>query len=792
MKNFSHLPASFCLALITLVATLVWIAPAPPAGRAAPLLTTWHVNAGSGSDSNDCLSPATACRTVSEAAGRALDLDTIQISAGVYTEPLDISKELFLLGEGPDSTFLDGENSHRVLQASSPAGLSLSDLSIRNGYTTGENGGGIFNYQTLILNNVSAYSNATDSSGAGIFNNGTLILLNSEVISNTSEGVGGGIYSYYSGIVTVTDSLIAGNSGNQGGGVYSLGVLYLARTTLRGNFAALFGGGLTIFGGTSELDSVTVSGNQSPGYGGGIVNDLGVLTITNSTVSANLADNFGGLANISNLAQTTIFNTTIANNLVSGPGVRYGGVGNLSNAIIQFMNTIVADNEGRNCLVSGSWTSGGHNLSSDAYCSFTEAGDLMNTDPLLAVLSDYGGSTLTQTLLPGSPAIDGGNNQGCPVGDQRGVPRPVDGDNDGTATCDIGAVETRNQLVISDLLVVEGDSGTNEAVFTVSLSPTSTLPVMVDFATANSTALAGSDYITASGTLAFDPGQATEVITVSIIGDLDDEPDETFIVTLSSPQNGDLLDPIGLGTIIDDDGLSGLTIADASVDEGNTGTVDALFGVTLSPSATQVVTVNYTTVDETAEAGADYETSSGVLTFNPGETSAAVVVPVYGDFSDEGASEAFQVVLSNAINANLADEAAAGTIDDDDTARVSLGPVVTVTEGDTSTTPAVFTVTLTTVTAFPVSVDYATSSGVGGTFATPGVDYIEISGTLSFLPGETAQVVAVQVIGDLEVEGEEHFSIRLSNAQPIAIYINSSVGYIRDNESKIYLPLVIR
>ncbi len=268
MNKYTRLSASIGLALILLTVILAWIAPAARPGLASPAFTNWYVNAATGSDSNDCLSPGTACRSVAEAADRALDADTIQIAAGVYTEPLDISKQLVLSGTGPDFTFLDGENNHRVLQASSPAGLTLIDLAIRNGYVTGENGAGIFNYQTLILSNVRVSGNSTDGSGAGIFNNAMLILQDSEVVSNTSEGVGGGIYSYYSGVVSGTDSLIVGNTGNQGGGVYSLGELYLERVTLKDNFAAVFGGALTIFGGKTELSGVTVMGNETPGYGG--------------------------------------------------------------------------------------------------------------------------------------------------------------------------------------------------------------------------------------------------------------------------------------------------------------------------------------------------------------------------------------------------------------------------------------------------------------------------------------------------------------------------------------------
>jgi hypothetical protein len=230
---------------------------------------------------------------------------------------------------------------------------------------------------------------------------------------------------------------------------------------------------------------------------------------------------------------------------------------------------------------------------------------------------------------------------------------------------------------------------------------------------------------------------------------------------------------------------------DTTVAEGNSGTTGGEFTVTLSPLASQVITVDYVTIDGTAVAGGDYAAISDMLTFNPGETMKVINVDIYGDIVDEGDSEMFSISLTNAANANIADGLATGQINDDDTARVSLGSVISVTEGDGGTAPAVFTVTLSTPTDFPVTVDYATSSGTGGSFATPGIDFEGISGTLSFDPGETLKTISVQVIGDLEDEKDEYFSVRLSNAQPISIYINSSIGYILDDENRVYLPLVV-
>src|SRR5207247_2178651 len=99
-----------------------------------------------------------------------------------------------------------------------------------------------------------------------------------------------------------------------------------------------------------------------------------------------------------------------------------------------------------NCAGSG-FVSLGHNISSDGSCELTAAGDLTDTDPKLGPLENNGGLTATQALLPASPAIDAGDDSGCPDTDQRGAPRPVDGNGDGIAACDIGAFELQPPCV---------------------------------------------------------------------------------------------------------------------------------------------------------------------------------------------------------------------------------------------------------------------------------------------------------------------------------------------------------
>ncbi len=758
---------------------------AAPAGG-----TIWYVDAASGSDANSCLTPGAACATIGEAVGRATDGDTIQIAAGVYPEYLDLNTDLLLLGEGPANTILDGENSHRVLQLSGIADITASSLAIRGGWQAGNEGGGaIRNLGRLTLDNVHVYDSASENFGGAIYNNGDLIVQNSEVTSNTTAGTGGAMNNWYGGSITVTHSLIADNDAAQGGAIFNLATVRLEDSTLRGNSVAQFGGAVTVYNGEVTLERVTVVGNEAVNSGGGLYVGLGAMHLINTTVSGNQANHGGGLAVLGTSAIATILNSTFSANATPGAGVTYGGI--YSSGALTITNSLVAGNDGRQCLAGGDWASGGHNLSSDGYCDFDAPGDLEFTDPLLAPLGDYGGPTETHALWPGSAAIDAGDDPACPAEDQREVARPVDGDNSGAATCDIGAYEARSALSVADVSVVEGDAGTVPAVFTVTLAPTSTKAVTVTYATVDGTANAGSDYTAGSGVLTFAAGEAETTVTILVSGDTDDEPDQTFTLNLGPAGNADIVDGEAVATIVDDDGLSSLSVADVAVDEGNSGTTTASFVVTLSPAAAGPVMVDVATADDTAVAGSDYTSAGSTLTFLAGETSKVVDVAVIGDVVDEGSAETFRLHLSNAIGANIADGEGTGTILDDDTAQVSLGPRVEVVEGDSGTTPAVFAVTLSVPTAFPVTVEFYTQSAVGGDqFAVAGEDYEAISGTLTFDPGETSQTITVLVLGDTASELNETYAVYLINASPITIYAGASGGTIWDDDQRMFVPFV--
>ncbi len=382
-------------------------------------------------------------------------------------------------------------------------------------------------------------------------------------------------------------------------------------------------------------------------------------------------------------------------------------------------------------------------------------------------------------LLSGSPGIDAGVNTAL-TRDFDGDPRSV---------IDVGAFEYVGSgppplpsLSIGDATVTEGNSGTVTAQFTVSLSTGSSQTVTVNYATANGTAQAGSDYVAASGSVTFSPGSVQRTINVTVNGDTVVEPNETFSVNLSAPTNATLADGQGVGTITNDDtaSLPTLSINDVTVTEGNSGTVTAQFTVSLSAPSTQTVSVNYATANGTAQAGSDYVAASGSATFSPGSVQQAINVTVNGDTVVEP-NETFSVNLSAPTNATLADGQGVGTITNDDTASLPTLSIndVTVTEGNSGTVTAQFTVSLSAPSTQTVSVNYATANGT----AQAGSDYVAASGSATFSPGSVQQAINVTVNGDTVVEPNETFSVNLSAPTNATLADGQGVGTITNDDT---------
>jgi hypothetical protein len=196
----------------------------------------------------------------------------------------------------------------------------------------------------------------------------------------------------------------------------------------------------------------------------------------------------------------------------------------------------------------------------------------------------------------------------------------------------------------------------------------------------------------------------------------------------------------------------------AAVTEGNSGTVVLNVPVKLSAPSSTTVSVHYTSVNSggagLATPDVDYDARSGTVTFGPGETSKVVPLTVHGDLIDEPPAlygEWAVLSFSDPVGATL-DTSFFGlgigvTLDDDPMPVIRPG-VGAVTERDTGTVTLNVPVTLSNPSAVPVTVSYASIDTGGTGIATPGVDYVGTSGSLTFAPGETAKVVSVTVKGD--------------------------------------------
>ena len=200
----------------------------------------------------------------------------------------------------------------------------------------------------------------------------------------------------------------------------------------------------------------------------------------------------------------------------------------------------------------------------------------------------------------------------------------------------------------------------------MTLSAAYDVPVTVDYATADGTATAGSDYQAATGTLTFAPGETSKTITVLVNGDRLAEPNETFVVNLSSPTNATIADGQGVGTIVDDEPR--ISISDVTKYEGKKNqTTLFTFTVTLSAAYDQAVTMSFRTADGTATTSdSDYVAKTGTLTFAPGETTKTITIEVKGDSKKEADETFYLDLFGNSSNSLFTKKRGIGTILNDD------------------------------------------------------------------------------------------------------------------------------
>jgi len=324
-------------------------------------------------------------------------------------------------------------------------------------------------------------------------------------------------------------------------------------------------------------------------------------------------------------------------------------------------------------------------------------------------------------------------------------------------------------LSINDVNINEGDSGTSDAVFTVSLSNANGQTVTVDYQIIDGTATPGDDYVAnpSSGTLTFN-GATTQTITATINGDANDEPpNETFFVNLSNATNATIVDHQGVGTIINDDGPS-LPAAPGNLSGAATG------------ASTIVIAWNDNSADED---GFKIERKIGGLFNQIGLVGADVTS--YTDIGlSAGTMYVYRLRAYNAAGNSAYSNEAAATTSSSVSPAFSISDV-SINEGNSGSGDVLFAVTLANPNGQPSTVDYQIVDGT----ATQGNDYSVAgsAGTITFLNGATTQNITVTIHGDVINEPDETFSINLLNAANATIADNHGAGTIINDDTT--LPL---
>ena len=350
------------------------------------------------------------------------------------------------------------------------------------------------------------------------------------------------------------------------------------------------------------------------------------------------------------------------------------------------------------------------------------------------------------------------------------------------------------ELAVENSQIVEGNSGRDTRMpFTISITPAPDRELELEWEVSSmdtDSAIENEDYSAEVGQITFAQNQTEGIIEVVIIGDNVAELDETFTIELNLQAGaGKAINKVAKGTIENDD--SGISIADATVVEGNSGQSEIRFIFTLAPVSNQLVSVDWSTAlrnSNTATIDSDFEATRGTLRFAVGESLKFIRVKVFGDEIAELA-ETFSIELSNpTAGVELLNTVATGTIQNDDYGlRISNATSVEGQSGEI--TDMVFDVVLDPpLERETLRVDWRTES-IFDENAAEDSDYLTANGTLFFNPNESQQSITVEIYDDIWVEQNEQFVINLSNPETltpsevqIGIINATGFGTIIDND----------
>ena len=422
--------------------------------------------------------------TLAEALTYAGSGDTISFAGGLtgtitLSHTYALNSNLSIIGPGAGSLSISPSGSDRVFGIGSLVVVSISNLSIINGYTMDSDGGCMYNYGTLTLDHVTLSncqalsSTSANGQGGAIANYRNLVITNSSIVNNTAQNKGGGIFGFGGASLSMTNTRVDNNHATMGlgGGLYIPnpagdpdGTITLDRLSVTNNSSYSGAAGI-FFSASGSLTNSLIANNTTTaltGAGGGIQmlesgggDNPVTITLTNDTISGNTAYGQGGgiSASLQQAADSVVLNNvTISNNhrtVIPGPPAIHGGGGIFAAGPehLDLENTILSGNTtgyyngslvgGPDC--EGTVNSLDYNLIQDTTsCTFTgtTTHNITGVSALLGTLANNGGSTQTMSLLNGSPAIDSAGAT-CATTDQRGIsrPQPVGG------RCDMGAVE---------------------------------------------------------------------------------------------------------------------------------------------------------------------------------------------------------------------------------------------------------------------------------------------------------------------------------------------------------------
>lgn len=734
--------------LASICVVTILFALAPPTATALPAGNTITVNStldvADGADGLCTLREAIVAANTDTAsgatpgecgAGSSSDSDTISLTGVTGTITLgsalpEIKSEMSINGPGASLLTVSGNNSVRVfsLRLLTVGTVNFSGLTIANGRIN-DVGGGIY---TQNSGNV----NVTDCT-----------------INNNFAILGGGVGNGGNGVFTITNSTLSNNSAGTGGGAYNgLATMNVINSTINNNAAGVVAG----------------SGN-----GGGIITSTERLNIINSTFHGNTATGRGGaIYNGGTDGDISISQSTIVQNSATQGG---GGIGNNNGAPTTLLNTIVAFNgfgNGPNLL--GPFVSLGHNLIFDFEGSsgFTVGtnnanGDLIGSSfapvfPILGPLQNNGGPTQTIALLPGSPAIDAGDNCVVSAGgclptplttDQRGVSRQVN------SNVDIGAFESRT-------FTISVNSGTPQS------KPVNTLfaPLVVTVNSASGDPVAG-------GVVGFrSPASGPSAFFVTGTNSLDLSILPSGQVITTPTANGIAGGPYEVTATINRTALS-VSFSLTNTQAATTTTVTS----SSNPSdLTQSVTFT-ATVTSTG-------TPTGFVQFKIDGTNFGSLIPLTNGVATIStaalAAGAYSISADYSGDSNFTPSS--GALSSPQIVRLppslSINDISFV-EGDAGTKFVFFTVTLTASSNLPISVDFTTGNGT----ATSPSDYQSATGTLSFGPLQASQIIVVTIKGDTVFEPDENFTMTLSNPVNATIGRAQGIATIQNDEAPVLL-----